>query len=171
MGETDFDLLLRRIQGRFGAVVPHFVRAQTTSRFFRLLGRIGLSLGRGRVLGYLRLAILADLVRRDQIAGWELPNGLGERGDDVRAVLAELANPAFSFRTPEGIAKSTHLSFESVADTLARLQAETGKPFHVWQGVVSGQRVFALESRKPGWFTSLPVIREIVRWLDEPTIG
>lgn len=169
---ADFDLLLRRIEGRVAAVVPRFVRAQTTSRFFRLLGRIGLSLGRGRLLGYLRLAILADLIRRDQIAGWELPDGLGEHGDDVRAVLAELANPAFSFRTPDGIAKSAHLSLEFVTDTLARLQqAETGKPFRVWRGAVSGQRVFSLESRKPGWFTSLPVIREIVRWLDEPTIG
>ena len=172
MSEADFDLLMQRIQGRFGAVVPHFVRAQTTSRFFRLLGRIGLWLGRGRVLGYLRLAILSDLVRRDQIAGWELPDWLREHGDDVRSVLAELVNPAFSFRTPEGIAKSTHLSLEFVADTLGRLQqTDTGKPFRVWQGAVSGQRVFALESRKPGWFTSLPVIRQIVRWLDEPTIG
>jgi hypothetical protein len=172
MSEADFDLLMRRIQGRFGAVVPHFVRAQTTSRFFRLLGRIGLWLGRGRVLGYLRLAILSDLVRRDQIAGWELPDGLGEPGDDERAILAELVNPAFSFRTPGGIAKSAHLSLEFVADTLARLQqAGTGRPFHVWQGVVSGQRVFALESRKPGSFTSMPVIRQIADWFDEPTIG
>jgi hypothetical protein len=172
ISEADFDLLLRRAEGRFTAVVPHFVRAQTTSRFFRLLGRIGLYLGRGRVLSYLRLAILADLVRRDQIAGWELPDGLHQRGDEVRAVLAELANPAFSFRTPDGIGKSTHLSFEFVADTLARLQqVGPGKPFHVWQGAVSGQQVFALESRKPRWFTSLPGIREIVRWWDEPTIG
>jgi hypothetical protein len=172
MSEADFDLLMRRLKGRFDKIVPHFVRAQTASRFFRLLGRIGLYLGKGRVLDYVRLAILTDLVRRDQIAGWQLPAPLDQRGDDVRAVLAELASPSFSFRTPDGIATSTHLAREFVAGTLAALQADgIQKPLRVWQGSVSGRQVFTLESRKPGWFKSLPVIRQVVNWLDVPAIG
>jgi hypothetical protein len=171
MSEADFDLLMRRIRGRFEKVVPHFVRAQTASRFFRLLGRIGLRLGESRVLGYLRLAILSDLVRRDQIAGWQLPARLEERGDDVRAVLAELASPAFSFRTPEGIAKSRHLPTEFVAETLAALRGDdVGTHLRTWRGTVSGRQVVTLASRKPGWFASLPIIRQVINWFEVPAI-
>ena len=172
MSEADFALLMRRIRGRLDKIIPHFVRAQTTSRFFRLLGRIGLYLGKSRVLEYVRLAILTDLVRRDQIAGWQLPTSLDQRGDDVRAVLAELASPSFSFRTQDGIAASTHLTREFVAETLAALQeAGIRKPLRVWRGPVSGREVFTLESRKPGWFKSLPVIHEVANWFDVPAIG
>jgi hypothetical protein len=172
MSEADFDILMRRIKGRFEAIVPHFVRAQTASRFFRSLGRIGLYLGKGRVLGVVRLAILTDLVRRDQIAGWQLPAPLEARGDDVRAVLAELTTPAFSFRTPDGIATSTHLQPDFVTATLSALQLDDiQQPVRVWQGHVSGRLVFTLESRKPGWFKSLPVIRQIANWFEVPSVG
>ena len=172
MSEADFELLMRRIKGRYNRVAPHFVRAQTASRFFRLLGRTGLRLGRSRVLGYIRLAILSDLVRRDQIEGWQLPEALARRGDDVRAVLAELAIPSFSFRTPEGIAASTHLTRDFVADTLGALLGHgIQKHTRAWQGLVSGRRVFTLASRKPAWFKSLPIIRHIFNWLEVPAIG
>ena len=84
---------------------------------------IGLRLGQQRLLEYVRLTVLADLIRRDQIEKWQLPpqvlqwlqqnwgpqSGSEKTQDDVRAVLAELANPAFSFRTAAGIAARTHL--------------------------------------------------------------
>ena len=162
---------MRRIKGRFEKIVPHFVQAQTASRFFRLLGRIGLYLGKSRVLNSVMLTILSDLVRRDQIAGWQLTPPLDQRDDDVRAVLAELATSAFSFRTPDGIATSTHLPRKFVGDTLAALWADgVRKPVRVWRGKVVGREVFTLESRKPGWFTRLPVIHQIVSWRDVPTI-
>src|SRR6516162_478531 len=70
MSQADFTVLMRRIKGRLSKLAPRFVQAQTASRFFRTLGRIGLWLGQDRVLEYVRLAILSDLVRRDQIEGW-----------------------------------------------------------------------------------------------------
>ncbi len=171
MSEADFNFLMRRIKGRFEKIVPHFVQAQTASRFFRLLGRIGLYLGKSRVLNAVRLAILSDLVRRDQIAGWQLPPPLDQRDDDVRAVLAELATPSFLYRTPDGIATSTHLPGKFVGDTLDALRADgVRKPVRVWRGKVVGREVFTLESRKPGWFTRLPIIHQFVCWFDVPTI-
>ena len=171
MSQTIFDLLMQRIKGRLSKLAPRFVQAQTSSRFFRALGRIGLSLGQGRVLEYVRLAILSDLVRRDQIEGWEVPAISGQSADDVRLVLAELANPAYSFRTPDGIAKATHLPQASVLDTLAQLyRVGSQKPFRVWQGTVSGQEVFTLALRKPSWIRSLPVIGEMGNLLETPTI-
>jgi hypothetical protein len=170
MSQTDFDLLMQRIRGRLSKLAPRFVQAQTSSRFFRALGRIGLSLGQSRVLEYVRLAILSDLVRRDQIEGWELPEIPRQSADDARLVLAELANPAYSFRTQDGIARTTHLPRESVLDILAQLcRVGSDKPFLVWRGTVSGQEVFTLPSRKP-WIRSLPVIGGVANLLETPTI-
>jgi hypothetical protein len=141
MSQTDFDLLTQRIKRRLGKLAPRFVRGQTSSRFFRALGRIGLSLGQG------------------------------QSADDVRLVLAELANPAYSFRTQDGIARTTHLPRESVRDILAQLpRGGPGKAFFVWQGAISGQEGFTLASRKPGWIRLLPVIEHIGNLVETPTI-
>jgi hypothetical protein len=171
MSQAGFDLLIQRVKGRLSKLAPRFVQAQTSSRFFRALGRIGLSLGQGRVLEYVRLAILSDLVRRDQIEGWELPAISRQSADDVRLVLAELANPAYSLRTQNGISRTTHLPRESVLDILAQLRrVVSDRPFLVWQGTVSGQEVFTLASRKPSWIRSLPVIGGVGNLLETPTI-
>jgi hypothetical protein len=175
MSQSDFEVLMTRIGGRFSKVGPRIVRARTSSRILRALGTFGLLAGRRRLLDYLRYAILGDLVRRNQIAGWELPPDLVAEchtsGDDIRLVLAALANPAFSFRTGEGIATATHLQEPVVAGILAKLAAqETSKPFSVWRGSVRGRDVFALHARRPGVLQSLPGIRDVVNWLDEPVI-
>src|SRR6266567_2348613 len=172
MSDADLGVLMKRIKGRLDNLAIHFVREQTASRIFRALGRFGLWAGQDRILGFIRRAILTDLVRRDQIAGWELPAALEKFGDDLRLVLAELSSPAFSFRTPEGIAKNTHLGLKFVTDTLAQLQSVgSDKPFRVWRGMVSGSQVFTLDSRKPGPFRSLPLIGQAADWLEAPTIG
>ena len=171
MSRTDFDLLMSRIKGRLDKLAPRFVQAQTASRVFRALGRFGLWFGQDRVLNYIRLAILSDLVRRDQIEGWDLPDLAGKSTDDARLVLAELASPAYTFRTPDGIARATHLSLDLVADVLSRLrQTDADKPFLVWRGTVEGRQVFTLAARKPGWLRSLPVIRQVANLLEAPTI-
>jgi hypothetical protein len=171
MSQADFIVLMRRIKGRLSTLAPRFVQAQTASRFFRALGRVGLWLGQDRVLEYVRLAILSDLVRRDQIEGWELPPMPGESLDDVRLVLAELANPAFTFRTVEGITKRTHLDPAFVMGALGRLETvDDSRPFLVWQGKFEGQQVFTLASRKPGRLRWLPGISQIGDLLEAPTI-
>jgi hypothetical protein len=171
MSQADFDLLMQGVKRRLEKLAPRFVQGQTASRFFRALGRIGLSLGEGRILEYIRLAILSDLVRRDQIEGWELTSLSGQSADDVRLVLAELADPAYSLRTQDGITKTTHLPRDSVVDILAQLRrVGSGKPFHVWRGSVSGQDVFTLASRKPSWFRSFPIISDVSNLLESPTI-
>jgi len=170
MSASDLDLLVRRIKGRLGKLAPRFVSAQTTSGFFRALGQFVLWLGQTRILDYIRLAVLADLVRRDQIEDWELPASLKKSADNVRLVLAELVNPAFSFRTPDGIAKATHLERKFIADTLRDLKDDPSKPFFVWEGTVMGRQIFTLDSRKPSWFRSLPIINQAANWIETPTI-
>jgi len=173
MGQADSELLLARIRGRLTKIAPLLVQSQTTSPLLRSIGYLGLLLGQRRVREFVRLAILSDLVRRDQIEGWELPPHLaGNNADDVRAVLAELASPSFTFRTADGIAAKTHLRLDFVEDVLRQLcQADESKPFRVWQGQWEGRQVFTLASRKPSGLRSLPGIRQIGDWLEAPAIG
>jgi hypothetical protein len=183
MSQADFDELLLRITGRLKAVAPRLIRAQTASPVLRGIGRIGLLLGRKRVLDYVRLAILSDLVRRDQIEGWELPpqlmkedaakpGGKERTPDDVRAVLAELASPAFSYRTAQGIAAKTHLDTAFVGEVLAQLhRVAANEPFSVWcAGKKGSEQLFTLTSRKPKRFRSWPLISAIGHWLEAPAI-
>jgi hypothetical protein len=184
MSQVDLDTLMKRIKVRLDSVAPRFVQAQTSSRVFRALGRFGLWAGQNRILDYVRYAILSDLVRRDQIAGWDLPPGLDlpaglhpppglpASADDVRLVLAELARPTFSFRTSDGIARTTHLLPQTVTAILGKLEQDgAGKPFAVWKGRVSGREVFTLQSRGPSWLASLPGVQATAHWLDKPVIG
>jgi hypothetical protein len=185
MGQPEFEEILKRIAGRFKAVAPLLVRAQTASPLLRSIAGVGLLLGRNRVLDYIRLAILSDLVRRDQIAGWELPpeilqwlqsnwganNGKQRKSAvDLRQVLAELASPAFSFRTAAGIAAKTHLDPRFVAEALEQLAGvDARRPYAVCRvGREQGEDLFTLASRKPRGLWSLPVVRAFGNWLEPP---
>jgi hypothetical protein len=184
MGQRDFEEILQRIAGRFKAVAPLLVQAQTASPLLRSIAGVGLRLGRNRVLDYIRLAILSDLVRRDQIAGWELPpetlqsldaaganNGKQHHtADDLRQVLAELASPAFAFRTVAGIAAKTHLDPRFVAEALEQLaRVDTRRPCSVCRvGREQGEDLFTLASRKPRGLWSLPGISAFGNWLEPP---
>jgi hypothetical protein len=185
MGQPELEEILKRIAARFKAVAPLLVRAQTASPLLRSIAGVGLLLGRNRVLDYIRLAILSDLVRRDQIVGWELPAEMLQRlqkarggkdgkqrdpSDDVRQVLAELASPAFSFRTVAGIAAKTHLDPRFVADALDELaRVDPRKPFSVCRaGKQEGAELFTLASRDPKGFWSLPVVSVFGNWLEPP---
>jgi hypothetical protein len=184
IGQPELKEILKRITGRLKAVGPILIRAQTASPVLRFIARTGLQLGEGRLLDYIRLAILSDLIRRDQIAGWELPrealdwvrqypanpDGKPMTADDVRAVLAELASPAFDFRTVDGLAKKTRLDAEFVAGVLAQLRRiGVEKPYAVWScRSKTGEELFTLASRKPRGFRSLPVIGDFGRWVEPP---
>ena len=173
MSQADFELLLDRIKIRLTKIAPLLIQSQTTSPLLRWIGYLGLFFARGRVLEYARFAILSDLVRRDQIEDWELPPNLAVNdADDVRAVLAELASPSFTYRTSGGIATKAHLQVGFVDGVLQQLsQADENKPFRVWQGRRDEKQVFTLASRRPSWFWSLPVLRRIGDWLEAPAIG
>jgi hypothetical protein len=186
MTERDFDTLMTRIKGRLDLVARPLVAAQTQRRLLRVIAYVGLLVGQSRVLDYVRLAVLSDLVRRDQIEGWALPptiasslqqNWPDQNDNDIRTVLAELANPAYDYRTVLGLALKTHLRPEFVTALLDRLQqVAADRPFLVWQaGTSEGRQLFTLASRKPkgfgGWFWSLPGARQFGNWLQAPSIG
>ncbi|MGA8170858.1 MAG: hypothetical protein WB816_08515 [Methylocystis sp.] len=146
INKVAFDQLQKRIATRFDKVAPALV-AQKVKGFLGLMIRLVLIWGinripgliRARALEYARRAILSDLVRRDQISDWTLPENLDLPNDDVRLILAELINPAYDYRTVDGILRSISPSASraiepvQVRALLLKLKHADGKPLQTWQ--------------------------------------
>ena len=128
MSQADLDTLGRRIEQRLDKLLPILVKGQTKSRRLRLIAAVGLFFGKRRLLDAVQLTILSDLVRRDQVEGWGLPEGFAFDLGDARAILAELVSPSFDYRTIAGIAKSTHLPIGTVTQIVASLRGADGNP-------------------------------------------
>ncbi|MFO1103331.1 MAG: patatin-like phospholipase family protein [Methylocystis sp.] len=161
--QADLDRLMTRIGLRFDRVAPMVV-GQNVGGFLGFLLQLVLLPGirsapgliRDKVLNFARLTILGDLVRRNQITGWDLPDGLGVEPDDARLVVAELLEPKYDERNVEGIRRavapmSAALNAATITQLLERLKQTRG-PFQVWEAPwrdKNGGRLFTLESRKP----------------------
>jgi hypothetical protein len=164
ISERDLERLLTRIGQRFDAVAPALLRQNVRGLLGFLLGLVlkpGVrdipGLIRDKAMDYVRFAILGDLVRRNQIAGWELPPDLPVSPDDARLVIAELLDPKYEERNVDGIRKavapvSATLDADKILRVLDRLKQARGEPFQVWEAPwkdKKGGRLFTLESRKP----------------------
>ena len=148
-------------------LLPILIRAQTKSRRLRLIASAGLFLGKRHILDAVRLAILSDLIRRDQVEGWALPDGFSLDADDARAVIAELASPLFQYRTISGIAKSTHLKCDVVQAIIEALKSAVGNVAVVaatWDATL-----VTLKWRAPAGWRSLPVIAAGLRKISPPS--
>jgi hypothetical protein len=166
--QASFETLQTRIAQRFDTLGPALVRQSVAGALQGIL-RILLSpplsrlplLPRDKVLNFIRQTVLADLVRRDQIEGWELPGGLGVTDDQARLILAELVEPAYDLRSAEGICVSIAPALRPEDDGLdaARIEAAldklkgAGGSAKVWEAPLRRfgmRRLFALDQRKPG---------------------
>lgn len=163
---ADLDSLMARIGTRFDRVAPMVV-SQNVGGFLGFLLQLVLLPGirnapgliRDKVFNFARLTILGDLVRRNQITAWDLPQGLGVDPDDARLVVAELLQPKYDQRNIEGIRRavapmSAALDAANITQLLERLKEARG-PFQVWEAPwrdKNGGRLFTLESRKPNRF-------------------
>lgn len=170
ISQARFDALQTRIGERFDGVAPRLLAENVAGSLGFLLWLALLKwpfgLIRKKVLNFVRSFMLADLVRRDMIEGWDLPPGPGLDGDDIRLVLAELINPAYDLRSVTGLAKTAVLEPETVnaALTLCQGPAAAGQHFEVWKAPWTDREVwralgtdkaagplFTLMSRKPAW--------------------
>lgn len=138
----------KRIAARVDYVVPKLLS-------FKSIGPVANSglrtlwswFGKGRLLEYVHGSIESDLIRRDQIAGWETCS------DNARAVLAELCESTYNYRTisgDKGICRSAGLGENDVCKALGELRRR--QPDLLWSGHVSNQECWTLSKRRPGWF-------------------
>ena len=162
ISQARFEILQTRIAERFDAAAPRFVQNVTGPLWILLrlalsprLGPFGLI--RKKALDFVRPFMLADLVRRDLIEGWELPPHPDLDGDDIRLVLAGLINPAYDLRNVAGLAKAAGLDRANVEAALALCQspAASGQRFEVWRAPWTGKAggsLYTFVSRKPAWY-------------------
>jgi hypothetical protein len=175
MNPVSFEMLQTRIRQRLETVAPALIRKQAKSRKVRAAMKFALWIGKDKILDYVRYAVLSDLIRRDQLAGWDLPPlpaGVGP--DEARKVIAELANPSFDFRTEKGVAETTSLDPALVSTVIAFLLEQKGKPYEAWRSDrtdESGAPSYTLVARKPSWVWRLPGVSALGEWLAAPAIG
>ena len=180
IGNQDFDALQTRIRARLEAIAPKLIEEQSKGVLMRRVLKFALWLGKKKILDYAKFAILSDLIRRDQIEGWDLsavwsPAAVNRPSDkDMRMVLAELASPAFDYRTVPGLVLATGLSATVIETVLSFCLKSQDRPWEVWcadRKDGQGNTLYALASRKPSLFWRLPGIRNIGDWVSEPAIG
>ncbi len=163
-----FNKLQTHIAERFDAVAPRLLAQNVTGPLSFLLGLAvrpfprGIGLIRNKALNFVKAFVLADLVRRDQIEGWELPLNPDLDGDDIRLVLAELINPSYDLRNVAGLAKAAGLDCKTVQAVLdlGQKPAASGKNFQIWRAQWTDKDpdkdrgvLYTLMSHKPGRFT------------------
>lgn len=175
MSKPGFEELCDHLKRRADAIIPHLINAQTQSVRLRIALKFGWRFFlRSRTLEFLRLFILTDLIRRNQIAGRDLPQSLdktlkqhNKTADDVRAILAELLNPAFDFRTSGRLAIRTHLPVTFVADVLTELsQPGTPPAVRVWNDGPD----YTHYERRPRFLERFRIIRWFNRWWNAPRV-
>ncbi|OEC93564.1 hypothetical protein [Rhizobium sp. YK2] len=177
IGDDVLGDLQKAIELRLGKLADALVAQKGPTWLLRRLMEVAYHFGKTRVFDFVRLSILSDLVRRDQVSSWTFParwkRPTSASDLDIRLVLAELLNPKFELRNEAGIAKSTGLGIGTVRDVLATCQAETGSKFAVWRASwtdKAGSPLFALVSRKPSGLWRLPGIRQIGNWFTAPSV-
>jgi hypothetical protein len=169
----DVEDMIARVKQRAAALFTKVNAEQISSRIGRLVARVvWSSYGKSKVEDYVRWVVLKDLVLRDQIekpfAG-EAEKPVAGASYEERKVLAALANPAYDFRTIEGIAKEYLLDAAFISRTLGEYRKL------IYQGAKTDRNAptYALRERKPGWFSQLPGVKQLDAWVfsGPPVVG
>jgi hypothetical protein len=177
--DGQFSHVMNRIGRRFDEVAPLLVAQNVKGilggliRFLLLPGIRDIpGLVRAKFLNYVRLTILADLVRRNQIQGWDLgnlPSAIDLDEDDVRFILAELVAPTYDQRNVAGLLtaatavrpanpQAPAITKDKIAKLLDEWKVAKGKPYEVWQAPwtdKNGDPLFTLASRVPNMLEQL----------------
>jgi hypothetical protein len=166
MSELHLKQLWGRIEQRMDMLLPMLIESQTKSRRLRFIGGAALMFGKGHLLSAVQWTIMSDLIRRDQVEGWTLPPDLTTRSDAARAVLAELASPAFDYRTIAGLTAATRMEENEVRLIVQALRGATGNPRVVAPGW--DPALLTLAIREPTGPRAWPGVAPLLRWLDPP---
>jgi Patatin-like phospholipase len=157
MKPREFDDVCDRMKARIAAVAPVLIRAETSGWLWLATSLGWRFLLRKKMLGILRAAMLAELVRHRQIEGFVAPPSLVDvdpackdrSRDDVQAVIAELLDPDDAFKTPADIAAATHLPPAFVAAVLSALLKPGTPPISPLIRTWTDGKCFSLYDRRP----------------------
>lgn len=175
----DFKRVCDQMTVRLDYLVPKLIEQHTGHWAGRQLIKIGWSrFARSRTIEFVRLTMLADLIRRGQFCDISDETPMPERLqhllkrperrlEDVHAIVAELHNPAFDFRTPQGIERKTKLPIDFIKTTLETLtDASIPAPLRTW----ADDRGYTTFERRPSRFKRWSLVRRFDRWWSTPSV-
>jgi hypothetical protein len=155
MSAQSFSILCDRLADRIDLIAPRLLDAEVPKGRLRTAARLVWRFSlRSRVISFVQKNLLADLVRRRQIIGWD-PTALdsvvaqygGRTPEDAQAVIAELIDTKARYRSANRIAAKTHLPVPFVTAVLNALCAEEiDGPARAWKD----EWGFMLFSNRPG---------------------
>ncbi len=178
----EFETLQKRIAQRFDAVAPAFFQDKFKDSWWLRAGLAFIARPvRKKALAFVEAAILSDLIRRDQIEGFEtLPSFTGLDDDKVRAILAALITPggepvsaakisAAAGASPTGPAAEEQTRL--ITSVLEGFRTARGEAYEVWRAPWTddgGDRLYAPAARQPSlvqqvWRTIRGAIRNLRR--------
>jgi hypothetical protein len=141
------DGIEKRIEARTAYVVPKLLNFKSVSPLLNWALRQAWTLfGKTTLLTFVFSTIRADLIRRNQLKGWQTYS------DAAREVIAELSLSAYDYRTingSNGLCKTLGLSEAHVRDAL--IEVRKRKPELIWSGQVGNQECWTLAARRPSW--------------------
>jgi hypothetical protein len=171
MSQSDFDFLQKRIAKRFNKLADKLVETEVGSWLARRLVSVVLFFKKSSILESIKWMIMSDLIRRDQIEGWDFTIA---NADNQRKIAAELANAQYDARTPESIARCTKLPVQEVRSILAAFVAAKNHPYRAWTGDlgVDGKgELYTLHSREPSGVRKIPLIgNALMNFVSEPVV-
>lgn len=185
MAMAVFETLISRIEQRAEAVVPLLTKQEVGSGLLRFAITVAWKYlpwasVKGKLMQSIRRAILADLIRRDQIEDGVTtlsemdPGRLRNFTAPQRQILAALAGTGFDLRTVSGLARETGMSQTEVLNALGIACGVPDEAVHkVWKSDIKssgGEEGYALYSRRPALLKSLPVVGWVVRKVTDVTI-
>jgi len=137
----------KRIEARAAYVMPKLLNFKSVSPLLNWTLRQAWSLfGKEPLLTFVFSTIRADLIRRNQLEGWQAYS------DAAREVVAELSLSAYDYRTingPNGFCKTLGLTEAQVRDALNEVRKR--QPDLIWSGQVGDRECWTLATRRPNW--------------------
>ncbi len=171
----ELDALMERIKARVEKLLTAVLSEKVQKRFLKILAQIASALTRSTLLETIKFTVLADLVRRDQIEGWQMPPalaGLGLTEFDVRNVIASLLDPSFERHSCSGLARTTGLQRSQINSIIHSCLSLQSGPYRVWQAIErnpEGEPLYTPWLKKPSSLSQLPVARQVLNWWAAPS--
>jgi hypothetical protein len=162
--------LLRRLE----RVGTRLILSQFSSRWLRISLRLAKWLANRpqRAPYYIRWAILSELIQRNQIEEWKLPEDWkGLNPAQVRLVWAALASPAYDYRSAAALAGATGVPEAAVLAILEKSRTAKGMTYRVVRAPFRWRtRYYSFKEKTGGlpiahW---IPLWRHIYSWFARP---
>jgi hypothetical protein len=176
---VELDVILARLRRRLHKVARTLLAARPGLKLLFLASPLAWVVFGRLAHPFLRRVFLADLVRRDQIVEWLLPEAWCVAGatarfdffENARAVIGALLDPGFDLRSESGISNTCHVPQAQVTIILDLCEAAERAPYRVFRTAwkdSAGSPLVCLHAYRPNWLKRRLGLRHAGKFLLAP---